>query len=104
MDRDFCRQADKDMLVEAYVAGKLKGEALQKFEAHLATCAKHLHAVSLEKALKKGIAEFARSEMKWKIRQRLEEKERNAFCFTPLCRHSLCRGNHTTDDILSIQY
>lgn len=79
MHNDYCRQVDQDMLVEAYVAGKLKGEALKKFEEHLQHCEKHTQAVSLEKALKKGISDFARSAMKAKIQKRLEKQHETRF-------------------------
>jgi hypothetical protein len=79
MHHDYCRQVDQDMLVEAYIAGKLRGEALKKFEEHLRHCEKHTQAVSLEKALKKGITEFARSEMKVKIQKRLQKQHETRF-------------------------
>jgi hypothetical protein len=79
MDKDYCRLADEEMLVEAYVAGKLKGEVLKKFEEHLKICVKHARAVSLEKALKKGIAEYARAEIKLRIRNSLEKMRDKRF-------------------------
>ena len=79
MNNDYCRQADKEMLVEAYVAGKLKGEVLNKFEDHLQYCKKHSQAVALEKALRKGITEYARSQMKVKIQKRLEKQHDTRF-------------------------
>jgi len=79
MHNDYCRQVDKELIVEAYVAGKLKGAALIKFEEHLRHCEKHSQAVYIEKALKKGISEFARSEMKLKIQKRLEKQHEARF-------------------------
>ena len=74
MDKNFCRQIDKQFLVEDYVAGKLKGELLNKFEQHISQCEKHARAVALEKAMIKGITEFARGEIKAKLRERLKKK------------------------------
>jgi hypothetical protein len=71
----FCKQIDKEFLVEKYVAGKLSGDVLNKFEQHLTVCAKHANAVALEKVLKRGVREFARSEIKSHIKQRIHKRE-----------------------------
>jgi hypothetical protein len=79
MDKNICQQIDDEMLVEQYVAGRLKGELLDKFEEHIQTCPNHAHAVTLEKALKRGVSEFARGELKSKIRERLQKREDTRF-------------------------
>ena len=75
MDKNFCRQIDQESLVEQYVAGKLRGELLDQFEEHLKDCQDHAGAVLLEKALKRGVSEFARGEIKSKLRHRLKKRE-----------------------------
>ena len=79
MGNDFCRQIDEKMLVEEYVAGRLKGDLLKNFEEHIEKCEKHDHAVSLEKSLKMGISEFARNDIKAKLRKRLEKQNDTRF-------------------------
>ena len=75
MDKNFCRQIDKESLVEQYVAGKLRGDLLDQFEQHLKDCEDHARAVLLEKALKRGVSEYARGEIKSKLRNRLKKRE-----------------------------
>jgi len=75
MDKIFCRQIDQEALVEQYVAGKLRGELLKQFEKHLKDCKDHAQALLLEKALKRGVSEFARGEIKSKLRNRLKKRE-----------------------------
>ena len=75
MDKKFCQQIDQESLVELYVAGKLRGELLEKFEQHLKDCEDHARALSLEKAFKRGVSEFARGEIKSKLRNRLKKRE-----------------------------
>ena len=75
MDKHFCKLIDDQLLVEQYVAGKLKGEILEKFEEHIKECDTHLQAVMLEKALQRGITEFARSEIRTKLKKRIEKRE-----------------------------
>jgi len=75
MDKNFCRQIDQESLVEQYVAGKLRGELLRQFEKHLKDCEDHAQALLLEKALKRGVTEFARGEIKSKLRNRLKKRE-----------------------------
>jgi len=79
MDKNFCQQIDQESLVEQYVAGKLRGELLDKFEHHLKECEDHAQAVLLEKALKRGVSEFARGEIKSKLRDRLKKREDTRF-------------------------
>ena len=79
MNEELCRQIDEKMLVEEYVAGRLKGDLLKNFEEHLVHCEKHAQAVLLEKALKRGISEFARTEMKSKLQQRLAKQGDTRF-------------------------
>jgi len=71
----FCKEIDQELLVEQYVAGKLSGDLLYKFEQHINVCAEHANAVSLEKALRRGVREFARSEIKSRIKQRIHKRE-----------------------------
>jgi len=75
MDKNFCRQIDQQSLVELYVAGKLRGKLLEQFEQHLKDCEDHARALSLEKAFKRGVSEFARGEIKSKLRNRLKKRE-----------------------------
>lgn len=75
MDKNFCRQIDDDLLVEVYIAGKLKGELLNKFEEHLRKCPDHAQAVTLERALKRGVADFARGEIKTRLRARVKQRD-----------------------------
>jgi len=79
MDKNFCQQIDHESLVEQYVAGKLRGELLEKFEQHLKDCEDHAQAVLLEKALKRGISEFARGEIKANLKNRLKKREDTRF-------------------------
>jgi hypothetical protein len=79
MDKNFCQQIDQESLVEQYVAGKLRGKLLDKFEHHLKECEAHAQAVLLEKALKRGVSEFARGEIKSKLRDRLKKREDTRF-------------------------
>ncbi len=79
MDKNFCQQIDQESLVEQYVAGKLRGELSDKFEHHLEECEDHAQAVLLEKALKRGVSDFARGEMKSRLRDRLKKREDTRF-------------------------
>ncbi len=79
MDKNLCRQIDQESLVEKYVAGKLRGELLEQFEQHIKDCEDHARAVLLEKALKRGVLEFARGEIKTKLRNRLKKREDTRF-------------------------
>ncbi len=79
MDKILCRQIDQELLVEQYVAGKLRGELLEQFEQHIKGCEDHARAMSLEKALKRGVSEFARGEIKTKLRNRLKKREDTRF-------------------------
>jgi hypothetical protein len=75
MPKSFCDQIDQELLVEQYVVGKLSGDLLDKFEQHITVCAKHANAVALEKALRRGVREFARSELKARIKYRVHKRE-----------------------------
>jgi hypothetical protein len=79
MDKNFCQQIDQESLVEKYVAGKLRGDLLDKFEQHLIECEDHAQSVLLEKALKRGVTEFARGEIKTRLRDRLKKREDTRF-------------------------
>ncbi len=79
MDKNFCQQIDKELLVEQYVCGQLKGDLLEKFENHLRECEVHAQAVILEKAIKRGVSEFARGEIKTKLHDRLKKREDTRF-------------------------
>ena len=79
MDKDFCRRIDKELLVEQYITGKLKGVLLEQFEQHIQKCAVHAQAVTLEKALKRGVTEFARGEIKTKLRERIQKRDDNRY-------------------------
>jgi len=79
MDKKFCQQIDHESLVEQYVAGKLKGKLLEKFEQHLKECKDHAQAVLLEKAIKRGISDFARGEIKSNLKNRLKKREDTRF-------------------------
>jgi len=75
MDKDFCRQIDDDDLIEKYIAGKLHGELLNRLTEHLQECIDHSKAVNLEKALSRGVREFARSELKSNLRTQIKKHE-----------------------------
>lgn len=79
MNKILCQQIDQESLVEQYVAGKLPGELLEQFEQHIKGCKDHARAVLLEKALKRGVLEFARGEIKAKLRNRLKKREDTRF-------------------------
>jgi hypothetical protein len=79
MDKIFCKQIDQESLVEQYVAGKLRGDLLGQFQEHLKDCENHARAVLLEKALKRGVSEFARSEIKTRLHNRLKKREDSRF-------------------------
>ncbi len=79
MDKNFCQQIDRELLVEQYVCGRLKGDLLEKFENHIQGCEVHAQAVTLEKAIKRGVSEFARSEIKSKLHDRLKKREDTRF-------------------------
>jgi hypothetical protein len=75
MDKNYCKKIDENLLVEKYVEGKLDPEEIQKFEKHLAECPVHAQAVTLEKALYRGISEYARSEIRSRLRRSVEKKD-----------------------------
>jgi hypothetical protein len=75
MDKLSCQQIDAEFLVEQYVAGKLTGELRDRFEEHIAECAEHAQAISLEKVFRRGVREFARSEIKSRIMSRAKKRE-----------------------------
>jgi hypothetical protein len=75
MDKDFCQLIDRDDLVEKYIEGKLHGEILNKFTQHLSECEAHARAVSLERALQRGVRDFARSELKSNLRHQIKKHE-----------------------------
>jgi len=79
MDKIFCQQIDQEALVELYVAGKLHGQLLDKFEQHLVDCEDHARAVLLEKALKRGVSDFARGELKARLHDQLKKREDTRF-------------------------
>ena len=79
MDKKFCRLIDQQLLVEQYVAGKLKGDLLNQFEIHIRECEVHAQAVTLEKAFKRGASNFARSEIKTQLRQHIEKRRETRF-------------------------
>jgi hypothetical protein len=75
MDREFCKLIDQDDLIEKYIEGELHGEILSKFIEHLSECEEHARAVSLEKALQRGVRDFARSELKSNLRHHIKKQE-----------------------------
>jgi hypothetical protein len=75
MDKDFCRQIDEEDLIEKYIAGKLHGELLNRLTEHLQECIDHSNAVNLEKALSRGVRDFARSELKSNLRNQIKKHE-----------------------------
>lgn len=75
MNKLTCQQIDSEFLVEQYVAGKLTGELQDRFEEHIAECVEHTRAVSLEKVLKRGVRDYARSELKSRIMNRVKKRE-----------------------------
>jgi hypothetical protein len=75
MDKEFCKQIDEEDLIEKYIAGKLHGELLNRLTEHLQECVEHNQAVNLEKALSRGVRDFARSELKSKLRHHIKKHE-----------------------------
>jgi outer membrane biosynthesis protein TonB len=74
MSNSFCKKIDKELLVEKYVAGKLSGVLLNKFEKHISVCDKHNKALVMERMIKEGITVYARDEMKTRLRKRIQKK------------------------------
>ena len=79
MEKNFCKKIDQDSLIEQYVAGKLRGNILREVEQHIKECEDHAQAVLLEKALKRGVSDFARGEIKTRLRDRLKKREDTRF-------------------------
>jgi len=77
MDKLFCEQIDREMLIEEYVQGRLRSEVRDKFEQHLLECDKHALAVRLEKILKKGVTEFARNQLRSTITRHHHQPQEN---------------------------
>jgi hypothetical protein len=75
MNKPFCEQIDRELLVEEYVRGKLQGEIRAQFEQHLRECERHARQVQLEKSLRDGVIEFARSQVRSTIRKDLRPRE-----------------------------
>ena len=75
MDKLSCQQIDNEFLVEEFVAGKLTGELLERFEQHISECAEHARAVSLERVLRRGVREYARTGIKSRILKRVKKRE-----------------------------
>ena len=75
MDKEFCKIIDQDDLVEKYIEGNLHGELLNRFIEHIGQCEEHSQAVTLEKALQRGVRDFARSELKSNLHHRIKKQE-----------------------------
>lgn len=75
MRNEFCDIIDRDNLVEKYVQGTLHGELLNQFTEHLTGCEEHSKAVALEKALNRGVREFARSELRTKLTHNISRQQ-----------------------------
>jgi len=75
MDKNYCNIIDDDNLVEKFVNGDLHGEILNQFTEHLKECEAHSQAVTLEKALKRGVRDYARSELKSNLRGHIKKQE-----------------------------
>ena len=75
MDQKFCKQIDDEDLIEKYISGNLHGELLNRLTEHLAECQMHSQAVNLERALSRGVRDFARSELKTKLRFQIKKHE-----------------------------
>jgi len=71
MDKDFCRVIDEELLIEKYVERTLPAEIRLKLEQHIKECPVHAQAVRLEKLLNHGIKEYARHEMKQRLKDSL---------------------------------
>ena len=75
MDQKFCKQIDDEDLIEKYISGNLHGELLSRLTEHLAECQMHSQAVNFERALSRGVRDFARSELKTKLRFQIKKHE-----------------------------
>ncbi len=75
MDSEFCKKIDDEDLIEKYIAGELHGDVLDQFTAHLRECKRHLEAVNLERLLHRGVRDFARTELKSKLRTQIKKHE-----------------------------
>ncbi len=71
MDKDFCRIIDEESLIEKYVERTLPAEIRLQLEQHIKECPKHAQAMRLEKLLSHGIKEYARHEMKQRLKDNL---------------------------------
>jgi hypothetical protein len=79
MDKSYCKKIDDELLVEKYVEGKMTVQERALFEKHLSECQDHAQAVSLEKALHRGISDYARSEIRSHLRRTIRQKESMRF-------------------------
>ena len=79
MDQKFCKQIDDEDLIEKYISGNLHGELLSRLTEHLAECQMHSQAVNFERALSRGVRDFARSELKTKLRFQIKKHEISKF-------------------------
>lgn len=63
-----CEEIDKQDLVEQFVSGKIPETLRKAFEEHLANCKIHARAVMLETAIQHGVRDYARDELKKRIK------------------------------------
>jgi hypothetical protein len=79
MDKSFCERIDRESLIEEYVQGKLSGELGRQLEQHLRECERHALAVRWETNLRQGVIEFARNQLRSRIRKEYRPPENIRF-------------------------
>ncbi len=75
MVENFCKRIDDEMLIEAYVAGKLSSADRNRIEDHVSSCEKHAQALVLEKAMQAGVRDYAREQLRESLNHRLKKRD-----------------------------
>ena len=75
MDKEFCRKIDNEFLIEQYVKGGLPPDLRLRIENHIRECPVHAQALRLERLLNYGIKEYARNQVKQRLKSGLRKTE-----------------------------